>query len=49
MFLPPLPLCSLHPIPSAVHSLGGWGEPGPAWRVPSNDTHYTGVWECRGR
>lgn len=41
--------CSPNPISSFVHSLGGWGEPGPARRVPSNDTHYAGVWQLRGR
>ena len=47
---PPLtPPCSPNPIPSIVHSLGGWVEPGPARWVPSNDTHYAGVWQLRGR
>lgn len=45
----PRPSCSPRPIPNVVHSLGSWGEPGPARRVPSNDTHYTGVWQLRGR
>lgn len=47
---PPLtPPCSPNPIPSIVHSLGGWVKPGPARWVPSNDTHYAGVWQLRGR
>lgn len=46
---PSCPPCSLNPVPSMVCSLGGWGKPGPAWQVPGNDTHYTGVWQCRGR
>lgn len=41
----PCPSCSLHPVPSIMCSLGGCGELGPAQRVPSNDTHYTGVWQ----
>ena len=45
----PVPPYSPNPIPSFAHSLGGWGEPGLARRVPSNDTHYTGVWQLRGR
>ena len=44
-----MPPYSPNPIPSFAHSLGGWGEPGLARRVPSNDTHYTGVWQLRGR
>ena len=45
----PMPPYSPNPIPSFAHSLGGWGEPGLARRVPSNDTHYAGVWQLRGR
>lgn len=49
--LGPLPL---HPptLPAPrlyhPHSLGGWDELGPAWRVPVNGTHYTGVWQRSG-
>lgn len=44
----PLTLMLSAPIHSMFHSLGGWGEPGPALWVPSNDTHYTGVWQAGG-
>lgn len=44
----PLPPMFPAPCPRRCSQPGWLGEPGPAWRVPSNDTHYTGVWQHRG-
>ena len=49
--VPATPLPPVLPAPRPQpRSQPGWlGQPGPAWQVPSRDTHYTGVWlVCTG-